>query len=335
MTRLARRIQQAQVADVARFDAEQHFLELALRGRTARKARAHLRRMEPVVVFTPRWSGVGRFMEELALDLAVGEPAVGCRTVGFQALKGRPLAECWQFVHHLFAQLGQRGWTPPAPTSIADRRGFQWALEQALEDAHREAPHRVALLAHGAEFLPVELLEDMTNAWRDYAERHADARRATLLLAGSASAPWLHIGDAPRVELADFGEAEAAAAIVGQAGPVPVRHLEQVAHFSGGVPAAVERLGATARTHGGLPTRPEDLVAALGPLGDEMRGAVDIVAAHDHLSDRLQDLLSGEALPLAREVDEPLVMAGLARTVRTPAGDATALRAPAIATLVG
>lgn len=335
MTRLARRIRQAHGTDGARFDPEQHFLELALRGRTARKARAHLRRMEPVVVFTPRWGGVGRFMEELALDLAVGEPAVGCRTVSFQALQGRPLAECWQFVHHLFAQLGQRGWTPPSPTSIADRRGFQWAIEQALENAHRDAPHRVALLAHGAECLPVEILEDVTTAWRDYADRHADARRATLLLAGSASAPWLHIGEAPRVHLADFGEAEAAAAIVGKAGPLPVRHLERIARFTGGVPAAVEQLGAAARSQGGLPSRREELVSALGPLGIEMRGAVDIVAAHDHLADRLHELLPGEPLAVATEVDEPLVMAGLARTVRTPSGDATILRAPAIATLVG
>lgn len=335
MTRLARRIRQAQGGPGLRFDPEQRFLETALRGRTARKARAHLRRMEPVVVFTPRWGGVGRFMEDLALDLAVGEPAVGCRTVGFQPLQGRPLAECWQFVHHLFGQLGQRGWTTRAPTSIADRRGFQWALEQALEEAHRSAPHRVALLAHGAEHLPVEILEDVTSAWRDYAERHADARRATLLLAGSSAAPWLHIGDAPRVDLADYGEAEAAAAIVGRAGPLPLRHLERVARFTGGVPAAVETVGAAARKLGGLPSRPDELVAALGPLGDEMRGAVDIVAAHDHLSDRLHDLLSGEPLPAAPEVDEPLIMAGLARTVRTAGGDATTLRAPAIATLVG
>ncbi len=335
MSRLQRRLRQAEVGEGVRFDPEQRYLEMALRGRAARKARAHLRRMEPVVLFTPRWGGVPRFMEDLALDLAVGEPAVGCRTVSFQPVAGRPLAEAWQFVQHVFGQLGQRGWSPRLPSSIADRRGFAWALENTLEEIHDNVPHRVALLAHGAEHLPVEIIEDLTTAWNEYAERHPEGTRATLLLAGAATAPWLSIGEAPRLDLADYGEAEAAAAIVGRAGPVPLRVLEQVAKFTGGVPGAIEALGRAARRDGGLPTRPEDILGALGPLADEMRGAVDIVAAHDHLSDRLHDLLDGEPVTAAPEVDAPLALAGLVRTVRSEDGDKTVLRAPAIATLVG
>jgi hypothetical protein len=335
MSRLARRMQIAKVGEAPRFDPEQHFLETAVRGRTARKARAHLRRMEPIVLFTPRWGGVGRFIEDLALDLAVGEPAIGCRSVSFQPVAGRPLAEAWQFVQHVFQQVGQRGWSPRLPTSIADRRGFNWALEQALEEIHANVPHRVALLAHGAEHLPVQIIEDLTRAWTEYAIRHPEGRRATLLLAGSAAAPWLSVGDAPRVSLSDFGSAEAAAAIVGRAGPLPLRHLERVARFTGGVPGAVEQIGRAARAAGGLPSRPEELISALGPLADEMRGAVDIVAAHDHLADRLYELADGEARDAVPEVDQPLLLSGLARIVRRPEGDGTAIRAPAIAALLG
>ncbi len=335
MARVARRMQMATVlAGDGRFDADQHALETALRGRSARKVRAHLRRMEPVVLLAPRWSDVPGFLEELSLDLAVGEPAVGCRTVSFRTLKGRTVGEAWQFTLHVFGQLGRRGWRHRQPTTVADRRGFRWSMEQLLETAHREAPHRVALLAHGAEHLPVEVMEDLAACWSDYRERHPEGRRCTVLLAGSVDAPWLSLLGSRRVELDDYGEAEAAAAIVGAAGPLPIATLAETARFTGGIPRLVRAVGEAAR-RGGVPDSPEALLLAAGPVADEMRGAVDIVSAHDHLADRLHMLEPGEPLPEVEEVDHPLRMAGLVRRVRVPGGPAVVLRAPAIRTLLG
>ncbi len=339
MSRLARRIRMGARTGSrpapARFNPEQHYLETALRGRAARKARAHLRRMEPVVLLTPRWGASARFLEDLALDLAVGEPAIGCRTVDLRPLKDRSAGEAWQYIQHVFGKLGQRGWRGRPPTTIADRRGFRWSLEQLVEEVHASAPHRVALLAHGAEHLPFDVIEDLTSAWDEYTERHPEGRRLTLLLAGSRAARWLRVGDAPRLDLADFGEAEAAAAIVGQAGPMPLRHLEQVARFTGGIPSLVDAVGAAARERGTLPLRRADLIGSMGRLADEMRGAVDIVAACDPLADRLHALIDGAAAVQQPEVDGPLLQAGLLREVRAPGGDQVALRAPAIAALVG
>lgn len=339
MTRLARRIQMGARAGVspeqARFNPEQHFLETALRGRTARAARAHLRRMEPVVLFAPRWSASMRFLEDLALDLAVGEPAVGCRTVDLRPLKDRSRGEVWQFLQHVFSQLGQRGWRGRAPGTVVDRRGFRWSMEQLLEEVHAAAPHRVALLAHGAEHLPLDVIEDLTSTWDEYTDRHPEGRRLTLLLAGSRAARWLRVGDAPRLDLADFGEAEAAAAIVGRAGPMPLRHLEEVARFTGGIPSLVEAVGDRAREAGSLPLRRSDLLVSMGRLADEMRGAVDIVAASDPLADRLHALIDGAPARRVAGVDDPLLQAGLLKEVRAPGGDRVALRAPAIAALVG
>jgi hypothetical protein len=287
------------------------------------------------VVLAPRWSATSQFLEDLALDLAVGEPAVGCRTVSFRPLKGRSVAEAWQFTLQIFGQLGHRGWRPSSLPTVADRRGFRWAMEQLLEEAHRGSRHRVALLAHGAEHLPMEITEDLTAVWGDYVGRHPEGRRCAVLLSGASSARWLSIGDAPRIELTDFGEGEAAAAIVGRAGPLPMRQLELAVRFSGGVPGLVEALGREARSSGRLPMRREELLGCLGPLGVEMRSAVDIVAAHDELSDRLQELLPGEPIPEVEEVDTPLVLAGLVRRVRGGLEPHVTLRAPAIAALVG
>lgn len=335
MNRIERRMHRQSFGSSTHFDPEQHYLETALRSRTARKARTHLRRMEPVVVRTPRWSASKQFLEDLALDLAVGEPAIGCRTVGFRPLKGRALGEAWQFTLHVLGQLGRRGWRPPTPSTVADRRGFRWSVLEVLEEVHRGSPHPVALLAHGAEHLPIEIIEDLTECWASYTERHPEGVRCTLLLAGAVQGSWLRIDGGAELDLLDYGEAEAAAAIVSRAGPLPIRQLEQVARFTGGVPGLVEQVSERARRDGHLPRQGRELVGCLGSLADEMRGAVQIVAAHDELAGRLHELLPGESLRSVPELDGPLVEAGLARVERKGLEPEVSLRAPAIAALVG
>ncbi len=341
MSRVARRISIAPIRALATPPSEtgvlveQRSLDTALRGKTARRVRATLRRMEPVVVLAPRWGATTQFLEDLALDLAVGEPAIGCRTVSFRPIKGRSLTEAWLFTLHIFGQLGHRGWRPSALPTVVDRRGFRWALDQLLEEAHKTSRHRVALLAHEAEHLPMEIVEDIGAVWTEYLDRHPEARRCAILLSGTASERWLTLGGAPRIELTDYGEEEAVAAIVGRAGPIPVRQAELAARFSGGIPGLVESFGKQGRALGRLPVKREELMASLGPLADEMRGAVDIVAAHDELSDRLSLLLHGEPVAADEQLDTPLVLAGLARRVRGTEGAQVMLRAPAIAALVG
>lgn len=336
MSRLSRRLQRASVAPVEAppLSAEARFLETALRSRAARKARAQLRQMAPVVLRAPRWSAVGPFLEELALDLAVGEPGIGCRTVSLRTLHGRGLGEGWQFVLHIFGQLGRRGWSPSVPASVADRRGFRWALGRLLDEAHAAAPWRLALLAHGAEHLPFEIVEDIGLAWDEYRARHPEGPRVTVLLAAPPGARGVTLPGAAEVDLSDYAEAEAAAALVGRSGPLPVRLIEAAARFSGGVPDLIDTLGRQARA-GGLGADPHALLGALGPMADEMRGAVDIVSAHDDLSDRLYGLLSGEPGRLVPAVDQPLLDAGLLRPVRAAGGPQVALRTPALALLVG
>ena len=46
------------------------------------------------------------------------------------------------------------------------------------------------------------------------------------------------------------------------------------------------------------------------------------------------DLVSGESMPIAPEVDDALTLAGLVRPVRAHGGGHVELRAPAIATLL-
>jgi hypothetical protein len=214
---------------------------------------------------------------------------------------------------------------------VADRRGFSWALDELIEEAHERAVHRTALLASGCENLPVEVLEDVVGAWRAYGDRHPEGRRCSVLLAANDTAPWLSVGPRQPLVLADYADGEAVAALVARSGPQPLRKLERAARFTGGIPGLVERVGESARATGSLPSRPEEIVETFGPLGDEIRGAVEIAASHVALAERMSHLMDGEASPYQHDVDRALVMAGLLRPIRTSRGLCVGLRAPAIA----
>jgi hypothetical protein len=214
---------------------------------------------------------------------------------------------------------------------VCDRRGFFNAGEMLLDAAQEDAPYRIALLAHGAEHLPVEVLEDVAQVWSRYAGQARDERRCTLLLAGSVDTPALDVGGATRIDLADFGEAEAAASLVLQIGSVAPDELERAARFSGGVPAIVQALAASAGAGQGLPASPRDYLRALGPVGDELRGAVQNALTTPDSAERLHMLLDGEPRLEDPEVDPGLLMAGIIRRVRRIGGPHVALRSPAIA----
>lgn len=340
MSRLQRRVEHPSlVREQGSFNPDQHELEAAIRGRTSRKVRAHLRRMDPVVLTTPRWSEPQAFLEDLALDLAVGEPALGCRTVSFRPLKGRPVTEAWHFVMQVLAQLSEREWTEVRTPSVADRRGLRTVCRDLLlraQDHRSEDAHpQVALLGHGAEHLPVEVVEDLGEAWARFAQEIPHDRRATLLLAGSVDAPALALDGGVEVGLQDFGEAEAAATLVGQAGPAGRRELEGAARFTGGIPALVTALGHGARGNGAMPSGEAALLRAIGPLADEIRYAVDIASGKSELADRLDSLRRGDPLIEVPELDRPLALAGLLKRVRLLGEDRVLLRAPAIAAALG
>ena len=334
MNRLARRLTILKGKREGSFDAEQHHLELALRGRTARKVRTHLRRMDPVCMLTPRWSRPQSFLEDLALDLAVGEPGVSCRTISLRPLKGRSEGECWNFLLRVLAQLYAVSWNEARAPQPASRLGFRTAVETLLERTQNEAIAPMALLSHGAEYVPWSVLDDLSQAWARFAEAHPEERRVTLLLSGTVEAPAMHLEEAPRIVLADYGEAEAAAAIVGRAGPAARAQLEAAARFTGGMPALVDALGFGARARGSLPRSQSGMVRALGTLSDELRGALEIAASDPLIAERLELLSKGEPVVEVPEVDQPLKMAGLIRYSRRLGEDTVQLRAPALVDLL-
>lgn len=337
--RVARRIRVGRghggtVVSTATGVARQNFLETALRGRAARLVRTSLRRMEPVFVVTPRWSRPQGFLEEIALDLAVGEPSVGCRTIGFRPLRSRGPAAAWPFMLQVLGQLGRGGNGAETIATAVDREAFKAGVGEALRAAHRQSRHRLAVLMHGIENIPVEVLADLVEEWSRYRLDHPEGTRVTLLLAGAERPAWLDLPDLHVVELEDYSEAEAIAAIVARCGPLPPRRLLTLARFTGGVPAVVDAVSGMIVERGSR-LDVDVILQGMGPVADEMRGALNIVAARGELSDRLSQLCREPNLPAAIDVDSPLLAAGLLRRRRLGGRDRVALRSPALAALLG
>jgi hypothetical protein len=319
----------------ASFAREQLRVEGAPRARLARRIRGHLRRLEPVALLAPRWSAPQAFLEDLALDLALGEPAVGCRTVSFRPLMSRSIPEAWNFLLRVLGELAGEDWSTRIVPMVCDRRGFFNASAMLLEQAQDEIDYPIALLAHGAEHLPVEVLEDLGQVWARYVDDVRDGRRCTLLLAGAVETPALGLGAAPRIDLADFGEVEATETLGLELGDLDPADVTRAARFSGGVPALVQALASGVRAADQPPSSPAALLRALGSVGDELRGALQGVLTMPDAAERLHTLLDGDLHPEDPALDAELILAGVVRRVKRPGAPQVTLRSPAFAAAVG
>jgi hypothetical protein len=304
-------------------DPDQLWLETALRGKAARRTRALLRRALPVHVRAPRWSDTAQFLEELSLDLAVGEPPLGCRRVSLRHLRRAPAPRArLEILRALESLVKPKGVVPPAVP--ADRGGFRAAITEHLEAALAEVPHAMALLFSEVEHLPREVGEDLVDAWTGLLAAHAPDARMALLLTSSAEIRWT--GGLAQVDLSDFGENEAAREITRRVGPIDASALRSASVLSGGVPALVEGLAPLAAE---VERDPDAAIAGLA-IADELRGAVDIASMDPRLGARLADLAAG---PRDREDDDALLVdAGLARLTRD--AHRTQLRSPVFARFV-
>ena len=214
--RIQRKIKRNLVKGDFCFDEQQRVVEASVRSQAIRRVRMHLRRMEPVVVLAPRWSRVREFLEMLSAEMSEGSLPIRCQSSSFRSVSGRSAAETWEPIVQMFYALIDSPLQTDRPSTIADRRGFRWSITNVLEQIHRNSTGRVALLGCDAEYLPLQVIEDLMSAWRVYGDRHPIQRRCTLLFSGSTVAERLRIPGAPCVELVDYGAPETLAALISQ-----------------------------------------------------------------------------------------------------------------------
>ena len=307
--------------------------ELDLRDKAARRLRARLRRMQPTVLLTPRWSEARGFMQELALQLAVDEPALSCRSVAFSGLRGHRVSEARQRVLTALAELSAPHWSEAQVPYVASTEGFMAAARELMFRAS-ESEHRVAMLAEGVDRIHVEVLAALSEAWNLYQEESGADRRFVLLMAGQMPQPAFVAEGAAEVLLPDFAREEALRVL--SPGEECEEQIDMALEFAGGVPSFVGALSEGVKRLGGLPYSSSGLVRLLGSVEGEIRAVLDLLAAEPAMAERLEALASGDSAPMEPALDNRLVASGVLTVSKVGTQKPRVqLRAPLLAAVLG
>ncbi len=296
------------------FDHDQYYLEGARRARVARKARCYLRDGRPLVVSTPRWSHPRSFLDDLAVDLSLGQPSLRCRTLSLRPLEGCSLQRAWSWLVHALRAFTHN--PSAAPRQVVQREGFRHGLAQLFREA--EGRQRCCLLIHGLEHLHIEALHDLVATYDAHVREHPGTPALNVVFAGSfpSSPPEVH--GAEHLFLDDHEATEAVEALVEHHGPEELAAIRAVVREVGGVPEVLAVLSQSAPTElRAMSTDPRLLWHALGALGTEIREAFDIVAAEPDGSARLEQLAQGP-VGMDPQRDRALLTSGLVRVVGAP-----------------
>lgn len=330
MNRLERRLAILRGKRQGAFDPDQYHFERARRTRLARRVRTRLRRLEPVALVTPRWSQPHRFLDDLAADLAVGEPAVACRMLDCRALAGRTRHQAWAWFVEALTEFCGLTLDGPSWQAVA-RLGFRTVVRSLLTRADATGERR-ALMLHGVEHAPPGALDDLVDAFGEHVREAGSARRFTLLVAGAGDLPDLVEGE-PLV-LPDFAEAEAVEVLVEHLGPLEPHRLRSVVALVGGIPAVLDALGAGPESRLTDIVQDRDVVwRAIGRLGQEIRSAFAHVASDGSLLQRFERIALDGPVPEDPASDRELLRAGFVDVERGVGGRFAQLRAPVFADL--
>jgi hypothetical protein len=316
----------ARIGQSLSFDPEQHRLELDLRSRSARRARGLLQRMEPMVLLTPPWSSPRSFLEELALEMAMADPPLRCRTLSVSPLRSRERPEIWKWLLTAFAGLegGRHLDIPYVASTVGFRQGLLGVLLQL--QAHLTVP--TALLIHDAEVLPAEVRLALMEAWSRFRQDLPAGRRVEMILAGRFRPE--NCCDLQVISLTDYGNDEASE-VMESLLPCAPAHIKAAVLFSGGIPDVLGAMATHLRRAGTLSPSTTDLLQSLGGLQQELAATVRTAHQHPQFAQRLSDLGAAGELPWEEDVDEPLERAGLLARNR----EVSRLRAPLFDALAG
>lgn len=326
--RLDRRIAILRGKRISAFDPDQIYLEKAVRSRAARQVRVLIRRMQPVTLVTPRWSQARRFLDDLSADLLLGEPSVQSRPLSLLPLEGRTPHQAWAWLVQAITEFCALSLEGPA-WQVVSRRGFRHVMADLF--ARAEEGERRCLMIHGLEYIHVEALRDLIDAFSEHVATFKGERRFTLLLCSGLDADHFGFSGFRRLRLPDFGEEEGIEALVEHTGPKERGFLEAIIELVGGVPAFIDVLGGQPQRLAEAVADPEAIWRILGATALDLRQVAEIASADPELSARLEYLASVDRAPVS-PLDARLVSAGLVQ--HDVSGHHTFLRSPLIAQLL-
>jgi hypothetical protein len=309
MQRLDRRTTILRGKRATAYDPNQTYLAAATRERAARKIRCALRSLDPVILHTPRWSRAPEVLDDILVDLAIGEPSIHCKLLALSPMQGQSANDCWSYLVRAVMEFCDLTYEGPAGQAV-NRRGFRSVMGNLLRRTiHGE---RCALLIHGVETMDVEALEDFVRVFGFHMTEAGESRKLTIVLAGSVSMANVDLPGAVHLSLPDFGQEEAFEHFVEYIGHTPPGPVNRAIDLVGGVPALLNCIGEKAQADG-FGSSKEDHIKALGPVMEELRHALAIVSADQRLAERLEDVARHEVLPMDESTDQTLLGAGLLR----------------------
>jgi hypothetical protein len=331
MSRFAQKVRVGrEKRELGAFHLGQIELESSNRERAHRKLIGYLRRMEPVVLHTPRWSQAQPFLESVAMELAVSSPSLGCRTLPLFGLRAQPVSNSWRRILTALAELSSESWATADVPYVASNQGFEAAAIELLMRA-QDSEGNFALFGHGAHEVPFEVMESLVTAWEGYSQKTRGGRAVTLLLASDTPLYKDSFSEAVDVTLPDYTLDEGVEIIGGR--ERAASSLSVAWDYSGGVPAIVEALGERVQVLGGVPRSASGMGRCLGPLAEEIERVVLAVAADPILADRIESL-GWDGVQTSESIDLGLESVGLVETTGVAGSKTTRLRAKAFAMML-
>lgn len=277
------------------------------------------------MVQIPRWGEGRQFLEDVGTDLMLLPEPIESHVLEIDDNASTGPSDAWRRLTPAIARaLGVAVSDAGQPV---ERVGFCHLLRQLFQAAE-VAGVPVVLMLEGAGRLPLEVAQDISEAFRTHMDRHPVGRVVNLVVAAQIGASWPEIPGAARFVVPDYGPSETIVALAEQLGGADPEVLGWVASVVGGVPALVEAMGRVAA----LPLMGDRAAvrAAVATLGDEMRGAMTILRSDGVLAQRLEFIAGAGEAPWDAVADRVLLDAGIIHRTRFGRTARASVRSPLV-----
>jgi hypothetical protein len=261
-----------------------------------------LRRHQPIVLQTPRWSAPDIFLRELFSNN---------KSFLFPHIHITPqytLSEVWMLVAQSFQEaLDLEEEEVTALLFIAERKGFRWYLHRFFDLLSKREHTYDAIIIEAVENLPLSIVEDIQLAWIEYFSEITDELRIPIVIAGAIEGGLFH----NILWLSDYGDEESKRLFL-SAGLENHQEIE----FCGGVPAFVHALLS------------DPTLDSWNRLKGDARKLIELISVQSQYYDRLIELSQSEHLIAKPELDIGLMQAGLVIMTGKGSGGICKLRSP-------
>ena len=305
---------------------------LGMRGRTVQRVTTLVQSSQAVAILAPPWSSPRQFLEEVSGQLALSDPSIGSVQLEVGHLQGRTaavqmsalLGGVWRLAHSgkLFRYATKTHMRSAERRArecqlyLGDRRSFRLMLAEAFDHFQQYGRGRMLLSLMGLDKIEAEVISDFGLAWGAARGRYPEGFRLEILGLANGESKWLQMPGGQTIHLVDYDSDETLERF--DAHGVSAR--TGLAKWCGGIPGIVDAVLALNRAGEKLPQTLSiaevgayDRLSPMRKIAMQMRQSIEQFSLHAGFNTRLRHLLACTQDKECREVDLPLLHAGLIR----------------------